>query len=53
MDDWLEFFGFYLADGCYRDHINTHGKRDYTISIKQNKQNEEYVLNLIQNWIQS
>ena len=48
MDDWLEFFGFYLADGCYRDHINTHGKRDYTISIKQNKQNEEYVLNLIQ-----
>lgn len=47
MEDWLEFFGFYLADGCYRDHINSCGKRDYTISIKQNKSNEEYVLNLI------
>jgi hypothetical protein len=48
MEDWLEFFGFYLADGCYRDHINSCGKRDYTISIKQNKSNEEYVLNLIE-----
>lgn len=47
MDDWLEFFGFYLADGCYRDHINSCGKRDYTISIAQNKVNEEYVLDLI------
>ena len=47
MEDWLEIFGFYLADGCYRDHINSCGKRDYTISIKQNKSNEEYVLNLI------
>ena len=47
MEDWLEFFGFYIADGCYRDHINSYGKRDYTISIKQNKDNEKYVLNLI------
>lgn len=47
MKDWLEFFGFWLADGCYRDHINTYGKRDYTISIKQNKKNESYVLDLI------
>lgn len=47
MEDWLEFFGFYIADGCYRNHINSYGKRDYTISIKQNKDNEKYVLNLI------
>lgn len=47
MKDWLEFFGFYIADGCYRNHINSYGKRDYTISIKQNKDNEKYVLNLI------
>lgn len=47
MKDWLEFFGFWLADGCWRDHINTYGKRDYTISVKQNEQNEQYVLNLI------
>lgn len=47
MEYWLEFFGFYIADGCYRNHINSYGKRDYTISIKQNKDNEKYVLNLI------
>lgn len=48
MEDWLEFFGFWLADGCYRDHINTYGKRDYSISIKQDVKNEKYVLNLIE-----
>ena len=47
MEDWLEFFGFYLADGCYRDHINSLGKRDYTISIKQDVSNEDYVIDLI------
>ena len=47
MKDWLEFFGFWLADGCCRDHINTCGKRDYTISIKQNVKNEQYGLDLI------
>lgn len=47
MEDWLEFFGFYLADGCYRDHINTFGKRDYTVQIAQNAKNEQYVLDLI------
>jgi hypothetical protein len=47
MEDWLEFFGFYIADGCYRDHINSFGKRDYTISIKQNVSNEDYVIDLI------
>ena len=47
MNDWLEFFGFWLADGCYRDHINSFGKRDYSISIKQNIENEDYVLDLI------
>lgn len=47
IKDWLEFFGFYLADGCFRDHINTCGKRDYTICIAQNDKNEEYILDLI------
>lgn len=47
IDDWLEFFGFYLADGCYRDHINTCGMRDYSVSIKQSTLNETYVLDLI------
>ena len=48
IKDWLEFFGFWLADGCWRNHINTHGKRDYTIQIKQSEKNESYVLDLIQ-----
>ena len=48
IKDWLEFFGFWLADGCWRNHINTYGKRDYTIQIKQSKKNESYVLDLIQ-----
>lgn len=47
IDDWLEFFGFYLADGCYCDHINTCGMRDYSVSIKQSTLNETYVLDLI------
>lgn len=47
MNDWLEFLGFYLADGCYRDRINVLGHRDYSISIKQNVSNEKYVLDLI------
>ena len=49
LGNWLEFFGFYLADGCYRDHINSLGKRDYTISIAQNKEGLDYVLELIDN----
>lgn len=48
MKAWLEFFGFWIADGCYRDHINAYGTRDYTISIKQHVSNEEYVLGLIE-----
>lgn len=47
MNDWLEFFGFWLADGCCRNHINTYGKRDYTVSIKQHIRNEQYVLDLV------
>lgn len=47
MKEWLEFFGFWLADGCTRDHIMTSGSRDYTVAIAQNEENLEYVLGLI------
>lgn len=47
MKPWLEFFGFWLADGCTRDHIMTSGSRDYTVAIAQNEENLEYVLGLI------
>ena len=49
LEAWLQFFGFWLADGCWRDHINSYGNRDYTISIKQNEKLEKYVLSLIKN----
>ena len=46
MKYWLEFFGFYLADGCVRQGTNSQGNPRYTVSIKQNIKNEEYVIDL-------
>lgn len=46
MKAWLEFFGFWLADGCWRSP-RKNGKVSYDVYIKQNAENEEYVLNLI------
>ena len=43
LNEWLEFFGFWIADGYTRNHINVNGNRDYTIGIKQNLNNSEYV----------
>ena len=42
LNEWLEFFGFWIADGYTRNHINVNGNRDYTIGIKQNLNNSEY-----------
>lgn len=47
MKEWLEFFGFWLADGCTRDHLRKDGSRDYTVAIAQNEDNLNYVLELI------
>ena len=49
MNAWLEFFGFWLADGCARQGVNSQGNQRYTVSIKQNKQNEDYVKRLYHN----
>lgn len=46
MGDWLEFFGFWLADGCCRFGKNTQGNPRYTVSIKQNEANSDYVIGL-------
>ena len=46
MGDWVEFFGFWLADGCCRFGNNTQGNPRYTVSIKQNEANAEYVIGL-------
>ena len=46
MGDWLEFLGFWLADGCVRFGNNVNGNPRYTISIKQNEDNEKYVIDL-------
>ena len=42
MKAWLEFLGFWLADGCCRSD-------SYAVYIKQNESNEDYVLSLIRN----
>jgi len=49
MEYWLEFFGFWLADGCTRTGNNSQGNPRYTVSIKQNEINEEYVKKLYSN----
>ena len=49
MNNWLEFFGFWLADGCIRLSKNSQGSNRYTVSIKQNEKNEDYVVNLFKN----
>lgn len=45
---WLEFFGFWLADGCWRGP-RSNGKVTYSVYIKQSETNEDYVLSLIKN----
>ena len=46
VGDWVEFFGFWLADGCCRFGNNTQGNPRYTVSIKQNVTNAGYVIGL-------
>lgn len=46
LEDWLEFLGFWLADGYWRDGKNTQGNPRYTVGIKQREENEEYVMDL-------
>lgn len=46
MGDWLEFFGFWLADGHVRQGLNVHGHPRYVVSITQDEDNEQHVLDL-------
>lgn len=46
MGDWLEFFGFWLADGHVRQGLNVHGHPRYMVSITQDGDNEQHVLDL-------
>lgn len=46
MNDWLEFFGFWLADGCTRQGLNSQGNPRNVVSIKQSLANKEYVVDL-------
>lgn len=46
LEDWLEFLGFWLADGYWRDGKNTQGNPRYTVGVKQREENEEYVMDL-------
>jgi hypothetical protein len=48
MKCWLEFFGFWLADGCCRGPLSS-GKTLYAVFIKQKEDNGDYVLSLLRN----
>ena len=49
MKSFLEFFGFWLADGCCRLGNNSQGNPRYTVSVKQNISREDYVKKLFSN----
>jgi len=47
MNDWLEFFGFWLADGCVQIYGPEGNKMPRRVSLTQSVKNEEYVLDLL------
>lgn len=47
MDIWVEFFGFWLADGSCRHTLNSQGNSRYVVSIKQHDSNADYVKQLL------
>lgn len=48
MNAWLEFFGFWLADGYVRRGNNSQGNPRFVVGIKQNKSNGKYVEGLFE-----
>ena len=47
IEDWLRFFGLWIADGCYRDTLNSQGNKRYTISIKQHEKTLKNVTDIV------
>ena len=47
VETWLRFFGLWIADGCYRDSLNSQGNRRFTISIKQHEKTVEKVKEIV------
>lgn len=45
MKAFSEFLGFYLADGSCNTSV-ANGRQNFTVSIKQNVRNEQYVIDL-------
>ena len=43
MDDWLDFFGLWLADGCCRHTMNSQGNPRKTVCIKQLASNADRI----------
>lgn len=48
MDNWLRFFGFWLADGYTRGTKNCFGKQRYSIGIKQSLQNKDLLISILE-----
>ena len=47
MNDWLRFFGLWLADGYCRHTKNSAGNKRYTVGIKQHERTKEKVINIL------
>lgn len=47
INDWLAFFGFWLADGCCRRTKNSQGNQRKTVCIKQKRDGAELVRNIL------
>lgn len=47
INDWLKFFGLWIADGCCRDTLNSQGNQRYTISIKQHEKTFKEALKIV------
>lgn len=47
IEDWLRFFGLWLADGYCRHTKNTYGNNRYTCGIKQSLKHNDILVNIL------
>lgn len=47
MNDWLDFFGLWLADGCCRHTLNVQGNQRKTVTIKQSERTADKVREIL------
>lgn len=52
MDDWLEFFGYYITEGSSKRHKRHNKKIDYVTKISQSKNMNPHIYSKIEHCIQ-